>query len=231
MPTAPPDSTQAQPDRAPARPALTPQLLDTGVVAILRARSARHVPAAVDALVGSGVTCLEVTLTIPGAMDAIRALTARLPAYVSVGAGTVTSVHEAAEAVAAGARFVVSPVVRADVIACAAAAGIPCYAGAWTPTEVLTAWQAGASAVKVFPAASGGPRHLRSLREPLPGIPLVPTGGIGVDDVHGYIAAGAAAVGMGGPLLGNALDDGDMDGLRARASSVLARVAAARDAR
>lgn len=218
-------------DRAASRLAPTRQLVETGVVAILRARSGDHVQRAADALVDAGITCLEVTLTIPGALTEIAALSERLPAEVVVGAGSVTSGREAVAATDAGAAFLVSPAVCADVLSFADAAGVPCYPGAWTPTEVLTAWQSGATAVKIFPAASGGPKHLRSLHEPLPGIPLVPTGGITAEDAPGYLAAGALAVGMGSPLLGDALDGGDLTALRDRARRLLDAIAASKQAR
>ena len=209
----------------------TPQLTDSGVVAILRARSAEHIPRAAEALVDAGITCLEVTLTIPGALAAITALSRQLPARVAVGAGSVTTAGDAAAAVDAGAAFLVSPAVCGDVLSYATAAGIPCYPGALTPTEVLTAWRSGATAVKVFPASVGGPAYLKSLRDPLPDIPLVPTGGITVQDAPAYLAAGAVAVGLGTPLLGGALDDGDVTALGGRARRLLAAVAASRQGR
>ncbi len=213
---------------ATARAALTPQLMETGVVAILRASSVKYFQPAAEALVRAGLTCLEVTLTTPGALDALSTMADGLPPEAAVGAGTVTSAAQASAAVAAGAQFLVSPAVCADVIAFAAEAGLPCYPGAWTPTEVLAAWRAGATAVKLFPAASGGPEHLRRLRDPLPDIPLVPTGGIAIEHVRGYLAVGAIAVGLGSPLLGDALAGGDLAALAGRASRVLGEISAAR---
>lgn len=212
------------------RPPITPQLLDTGVVAILRARSAGHVEPAADTLAGAGIRCLELTLTVPGALQTLTRLARRLPADVVLGAGTVTTADQARQATDAGATFLVSPATCPDVLDFAVTRGIPCYPGAWTPTEVLSAWRQGATAVKLFPAASGGPGHLRRLREPLPDVPLVPTGGIGIDQAGDYLAAGAVAVGVGGPLLGDALDGGDLTALHARATDLLGAVAAARSA-
>lgn len=210
------------------RPAPTPQLLDTGVVAILRARTAAHVDAVTDTLLDAGITCVELTLTVPGAVAILARLAERLPAAAALGAGTVTDLAEARQAIDAGARFLVSPAVCTEVVDYGVARGLPCYPGAWTPTEALTAWRHGASAVKLFPAASGGPAHLRRLRDPLPHIPFVPTGGIDIDHVRDYLAAGAVAVGLGGPLLGDALTTGDTTALRVRARRLLDEVAAAR---
>lgn len=210
------------------RPPGVEQLAATRVLAVLRAGTSQHVEAAADALVDAGIECVELTLTVPGALGVLARLAEQLPERVAVGAGTVTTAEQARQAVAAGARFLVSPAVCADVIAVAVEQDVACYPGAWTPTEVLTAWRAGASAVKLFPAASGGPAHLRRLREPLPDVPLVPTGGIDLDQAPDYLAAGALAVGVGGPLLRDALDGGDLRALRDRARRLLDAVGSAR---
>lgn len=211
-----------------SRPAPSPQLRDTAVMAILRSAHATHVEAVARTLADAGITCLELTLTIPGALELLAPLRAALPAAMDLGVGTVTTAQQASAAVQAGARFLVCPAVSLDVLEVATASGVPCYPGAWTPTEVLTAWRAGAAAVKLFPAASGGPAHLRRLRDPLPDIPLLPTGGVGVDQVEAYLAAGAFAVGLGSPLIGDALAGGDLAALAARARQVLSTVTAHR---
>jgi 2-dehydro-3-deoxyphosphogluconate aldolase/(4S)-4-hydroxy-2-oxoglutarate aldolase len=184
-----------------ARPPITPQLLKTRLMAILRSADARHLPAVGRALADAGVTCLEITLTTAGALDALTRLRDELPASVAIGAGTVTTTREAHDAIAAGAEFLVAPVVGEDVIRAAAARDIPCYPGAWTPTEALAAWQAGAAAVKIFPAGTGGPEHLKQLRAPLPAIPLMAVGGVHLGSARYYLDAGACAVGIGSPLL------------------------------
>lgn len=212
------------------RPSITPQMAATGVVAILRAPTSERFPAVADTLAEAGVTCLEVTLTTPGALDSVRALRRRLPPTVSVGAGTVTMADEAEAALDAGAEFLVSPGVSIDVLERGLARGVAAYPGAWSATEVLTAWNAGAAAVKLFPAATGGPSYLRHLRGPLPAIPLVPTGGVALDDIDGYVRAGAPAVGLGGPLLGDAATGGDLTALADRGRRALAAVAQARGA-
>jgi 2-dehydro-3-deoxyphosphogluconate aldolase/(4S)-4-hydroxy-2-oxoglutarate aldolase len=198
-------------------------------MAILRSADASALPAVARALADGGVTCLEVTLTTPGALDALACIRDDLGSGVAVGAGTVMTAGQVRDALAAGAGFLVSPVVDADLIRNAAKSGIPCYPGAWTPTEVAAAWQAGAAAVKLFPACTGGPAHLRQLRAPLPEIPLVAVGGVGIAQARDYIDAGACAVGIGSPLLRGAdrdPDAGALDSLTGRARTLLAAVGA-----
>ncbi|MGY1496994.1 bifunctional 4-hydroxy-2-oxoglutarate aldolase/2-dehydro-3-deoxy-phosphogluconate aldolase [Streptomyces sp. QTS52] len=206
------------------RPALTPQLGRTRVMAILRSADASGLPAVARALAAGGVTCLEVTLTTAGALDALTRIRAELGPGVAIGAGTVITGAQARDALAAGAEFLVAPVVDTAVVRHAADRGIPCYPGAWTPTEVSQAWQAGAAAVKLFPASTGGIGHLRQLRAPLPDIPLVAVGGVGIDEARDYLDAGACAVGIGSPLLRGADRDpapGPLDALTARARALL----------
>ncbi|WP_406223964.1 bifunctional 4-hydroxy-2-oxoglutarate aldolase/2-dehydro-3-deoxy-phosphogluconate aldolase [Streptomyces canus] len=212
-----------------ARPALTPQLGRTRVMAILRSAEASGLPAVARALAVGGVTCLEVTLTTTGALDALTRIRAELGPDVAIGAGTVIAGGQALDALAAGAEFLVAPVVDTAVIRHAADRGIPCYPGAWTPTEVSQAWQAGAAAVKLFPASTGGPAHLRQLRAPLPDIPLLAVGGVGIDEAREYLGAGACAVGIGSPLLRGADQDPApeaLDALTRRARTLLDAVGA-----
>jgi len=216
---------------APARPPITPQLADTGIVAILRADREEHLLAVTRTLAGAGIRCLELTMTTPGAVEALRRLRPQLDGEIALGMGSVTSAEQAAAVLDAGGDFLVSPGVCPAVARAAVAAGVSCYPGAFTPTEILNAWELGASAVKLFPAATGGPRHLRDLRGPLPQIPLIPTGGIAIEQIDDYLAAGAAAVGLGGPLIGDALDGGSLDALRDRARAALAAVRGARAGR
>lgn len=208
----------------------TPQLVDTGIVAILRAHDARHVERTAEVLLEEGIRCLEVTMTVPGALGIVAALAARLPAGAALGAGTVTTAAQARESVDSGATFLVCPAVCHEVLEVALDAGVACYPGGFTPTEILDAWRSGATAVKLFPAATGGPAHLKRVREPLPDIPIVPTGGVTVDAVPEYLRCGALAVGMGSPLLGDALDGGDVAALRERAARVHDAVASGRSA-
>ncbi|MCO5970540.1 bifunctional 4-hydroxy-2-oxoglutarate aldolase/2-dehydro-3-deoxy-phosphogluconate aldolase [Actinoallomurus soli] len=205
-----------------------PVLLAGGVVAVVRGTSGDRTDAVLDTLTTAGVRCLEVTLNTPGAIDSLRAARRRLPGDVELGAGTVLTAEQVDAAADAGASFVVAPDTRPQVAERAAARGIAYYPGALTPTEIGAAWELGASAVKVFPAGTFGPGYLRDLRGPFRDIPLLPTGGIGVDVAGDYIRAGAIAVGVGGPLLGDALDGGPLDALADRARRLVAAVAGAR---
>ena len=205
-------------------------LQETGLVAILRGRDGKRLAAACDALLEAGVRCLEITTNTPGALSVVRRLADEGRTDVEIGVGTVRHVDDVAAAADAGATFVVAPNTDAAVGARAAESGLGWYPGAFTPTEIAAAWDLGATAVKVFPAGSaGGPRYLREVRAPLDDILLVPTGGVSVDDVPGYLQAGAVAVGMGGPLVGRALeDDEDLARLGDRARTALAAVARGR---
>jgi len=203
------------------RPAITAQLRDTGVAAILRADGPDHLEAVAHELAAAGITCLELTLTTPRALDALARLRHGLDAGVALGMGSVLSAADAEAALHAGADFLVSPGVCEEVARVAGERGAVCYPGAFTPTEVVAAWGLGAPAVKLFPAATGGPRHLRDIRGPLPDIPLVPTGGVALDEIADYVAAGAVAVGLGGPLIGDALGGGSTAALRERARAAL----------
>ncbi|HYH32294.1 MAG TPA: bifunctional 4-hydroxy-2-oxoglutarate aldolase/2-dehydro-3-deoxy-phosphogluconate aldolase [Pseudonocardia sp.] len=199
------------------------QLAATRVVAILRAENADRAEAVVDVLVEAGVRSLELTLTTKGALDVVERLAARVPSDVEVGVGTVLTAQEVDRSVDAGATFVVSPSVDTEVIAAALHRGVASYPGAFTPTEISAAWKAGASAVKLFPAGSLGPGYLKAVRGPLPDIPVVPTGGIDTAAVGDWLTAGALAVGMGGPLIGDALSaDGDLNALAERATAAIA---------
>ena len=213
------------------RAAITPQLADGGIVAILRAGGEDHVDAVAQTLAEAGIRCLELTMTTPGAVTALRKLRRRLGGEVAIGMGSVTTALQAAQALDAGADFLVSPAVCPEVVAAALGAGVGAYPGALTPTEVLTAWNLGAAAVKLFPASTGGPRHLKDLRGPLPDIPLIPTGGVAIDQIGAYLRAGAVAVGLGGPLLGDALEGGPLDALTDRAAAALDAVREGRGAR
>jgi 2-dehydro-3-deoxyphosphogluconate aldolase/(4S)-4-hydroxy-2-oxoglutarate aldolase len=196
------------------------------VVVILRARRGEHLDAVLDVLVESGVRSLEITLNTPGALAALRRAGTRYGPEVTLGAGTVRTVAELEDAVAAGARFLVSPHTDPALAARAGEVGVPYLPGALTPTEIVAAWTAGAAAVKLFPARLGGPRYLRDLREPLGDIPIVPTGGVSADNVADWFAAGAVAVGVGGTLIGDALDGGSPGALSSRATALLKAVPA-----
>lgn len=191
------------------------------VVAILRSDTCVHFRATVATLAESGVHLIECALTTPGALDAIRDLSTDLPAGVQLGAGTVTSPELVSRAVDAGATFLVTPTFSAAVLRAATDLGVPVLAGALTPTEVLAAWDAGATAVKIFPASAVGADYCRALAEPLPSVPLVPTGGVGFDNAADFLAAGAVALGVGGSLIGDAVRGGSTADLAHRCARLL----------
>jgi 2-dehydro-3-deoxyphosphogluconate aldolase/(4S)-4-hydroxy-2-oxoglutarate aldolase len=205
------------PSAGPDRPAPGQQLIESRIVAIFRAAGPDRIEAAAEVLVERGVRCLEISLTTPGAVGAIAALRRQLGADASVGAGTVIGRDALAAVLDAGAEFVVTPVVEPELIGACAAGGIACYPGAFSATEVLGAWEAGAAAVKLFPAGLLGPGYIKAIRDPLPSIPLVPTGGIALDAIPAYLDAGSLAVGLGSPLFGDALAAGELEGLARRA--------------
>jgi 2-dehydro-3-deoxyphosphogluconate aldolase/(4S)-4-hydroxy-2-oxoglutarate aldolase len=194
------------------------------VVAILRAADAGRFLEVGRVLYEGGVRAVEVTLTSRGALEAFGRLSGELPGAAVLGVGTVRSVGDAELAVEAGATYLVAPDFRPEVVAWAVGNGVPVVPGALTPTEVAAAWAAGATAVKVFPvSAVGGPAYVKAVRAPLPEVPLVPTGGVGIDDIGAYLAAGAVAVGIGSPLLGDAGEPGgDLRGLAERARRAVA---------
>ncbi|MBA3416007.1 MAG: bifunctional 4-hydroxy-2-oxoglutarate aldolase/2-dehydro-3-deoxy-phosphogluconate aldolase [Chloroflexia bacterium] len=172
-----------------------------GVVAIVRLDDLSAAVGLAEALGRGGVRVVEFTFTNPGAGRAIEAVGAALGEAVVVGAGSVLDAETARTAILAGARFIVTPVVSLPVIACCNRYGVPTVIGAFTPTEILAAWEAGATFVKVFPASAGGPRYLKDVRGPLPQVKLIPTGGVGADNAAEFIRAGASAVAVGGNLV------------------------------
>jgi 2-dehydro-3-deoxyphosphogluconate aldolase/(4S)-4-hydroxy-2-oxoglutarate aldolase len=194
------------------------------VVAILRAADAGRFLEVGRVLYEGGVRAVEVTLTSEGALEAFARLREELPGDALLGVGTVRSLGDAERAAGAGATYLIAPDFRADVVAWAVERELPVVPGALTPTEVAAAWAAGATAVKVFPvSAVGGPAYVKAVRAPLPEVPLMPTGGVGIDDIGAYLAAGAAAVGVGAPLLGDAGGPGgDLAALAARARRAVA---------
>jgi 2-dehydro-3-deoxyphosphogluconate aldolase/(4S)-4-hydroxy-2-oxoglutarate aldolase len=211
------------------RPRLPAELTDTGVVAIIRAASTHSVEAAVGTLIDAGVTCVELTLTMPGAVKCIEKLATSFGA-ACIGAGTVLTTAQASRCIDAGAAFLVAPSVVPDVVALANAQGVPCLPGALTPSEIVAAWSSGAAAVKLFPASLGGVQYLRDVRAPLPDVPLIPTGGVGIADVAEYLRAGAVAVGLGSPLFRDALDGGDLGALAHRTRELMDAVREGRSA-
>ncbi|SOD60526.1 2-keto-3-deoxy-phosphogluconate aldolase [Streptomyces zhaozhouensis] len=176
---------------------------------------------AVRTLVSQGVSLVEISLSGRDALDVIAAARAELGPEAPLGAGTVLTAEDATAAHAAGADFLVTPGLGAGLDE-AHRLGLPTLAGALTPSEIIAARSAGATAIKIFPAdAMGGPRYLRALRGPFPGVPLVPVGGVDAEAARAYLEAGAVAVGVGSPLLGDAADGGALDTLAERAGTYL----------
>lgn len=207
--------------RSGARPALPEAIVEGRVIAIARRLSPATLPAIAEALAANGIRALEVTLNSPGAIESLRQLsTGPLADRLLVGAGTVLSVDEAAAALEAGARFLVTPHLDIDLVGWAAARGVPILPGTFTPTEMLTAWRAGAAAVKLFPASVAGAAFVREVRGPFPEIPIVPTGGVTVENAAEFLRAGAVAVGLGSWLTGA----GDPAEVGRRAAAVVAAI-------
>ncbi len=172
------------------------------IIPVLRARNQEDAIAIAHAVKQGGVPLLEITMTVPGAVEVIRQLTASFGDQVLVGAGTVLDPETARACILAGAQFIVSPALKISTIEICHRYAIPVFPGALTPTEVLTAWEAGADAVKVFPCGSlGGAKYLKSLKAPLPQVELIPTGGVSLSTAADFLAAGAFALGVGADLI------------------------------
>ncbi len=176
-------------------------IVNCGVVAVIRVASAQEAVAVSGAIAKGGVKPIEITMTVPGAIDAIKELKSAMEDKVLLGAGTVLDPETARAVILAGAEFVVCPTLNLEVIEICRRYSKIVIPGAFTPTEILTAWEAGADIVKVFPATVGGPRYLRDIRGPLPQIRLVPTGGVNVENTPDFIRAGAVAVAAGTSLV------------------------------
>ena len=194
------------------------------VLAIIRADGPDRALECIRTLVAAGITALEVSLTTPGAVEAIAKARSEFDPTVLLGAGTVITAAQADEVAAAGAGFVVTPAITRGAHR-SVELGLPLLCGALTPTEVIGALDLGALAVKIFPAKLHGPGYLRELRAPLPNAPLIAVGGVDVVSAPEYLQAGALAVGLGSPLLGDAGSGGSQSALAARAADFLTAVA------
>jgi 2-dehydro-3-deoxyphosphogluconate aldolase/(4S)-4-hydroxy-2-oxoglutarate aldolase len=191
----------------------------------MRAKSSDQLLRAADAIREGGVCAIEVTMTTPGALAVIEQAAARRDPGVLFGAGTVLDPESARAAILAGAEFVVAPNLNPDVIEFCRRYSVPVFPGAYTPTEIVAAWQAGADMVKVFPASVGGPAFIKALKAPLPQIKLVPVGGVEIENTAEFIRAGASAVGVGGSLIDQKLLDAqDFTTLTDRARRLIAEV-------
>lgn len=203
------------------------RLIAQRVVPVLRMASAEKAERAVDCLLSAGFSTVEITLTIPGAVELIERIARRAESLLLVGAGTVRDLDAARRCLDAGARFLVSPCVVPGMAAAAHAAGCAALTGGFTPGEVLAAHRDGADIVKVFPAATGGPAHVRAIHTVFPEIALCPTGGVSLQNFEAYFAAGAALVGVGNDILDQAaLEAGDDERASAHAHRFLQHAAA-----
>lgn len=207
------------------------RIVEIGVIPVVRVESADLALRAVDAIKAGGIPVLEITMTVPGAIRIIEEVARQLGAEAVVGAGTVLNEVAARECIQAGAQFIVSPAFNLDTISCCHQCGIVVMPGALTPTEVVTAWSAGADCVKVFPAgALGGPSYIKALKAPLPHIPMVPTGGVSLKTAAEFILAGATALGVGTDLVDTkALREGGDRLITQRARQFIEVVREARD--
>jgi 2-dehydro-3-deoxyphosphogluconate aldolase/(4S)-4-hydroxy-2-oxoglutarate aldolase len=205
-------------------------LREGGIVPVIRADSADTALRIVDALVAGGIRTLEITMTVPDAIGAIKAVAGRFGSSVLLGAGTVTSRALAEGSLDSGAEFLVTPCVVPDVIAVAKERDVAVLPGAMTPTEVFTAWSSGGDIIKIFPASNvGGASYLKALKGPFPQIPLCPTGGVNLQTIGEFVKAGASAVGVGGELVSKAaIDAGDYGKITELAQQYVSALSAAR---
>ena len=205
------------------------RVLDGGIVAVIRARSGEQLVEVARALLSGGVDVMEVTFTVPGAVHVLERVADQLGDQILLGAGTVLDPETARAAILAGAEFIVSPNTNAEVIRLCRRYGKLAMPGAFTPTEVVTAFEAGADLVKIFPCDLGGPAYLKALHGPLPHIPLMPTGGITLDNAADYLQAGACALGVGGSLVeAKSVERGDFGRIEELARRFCAAVKQAR---
>jgi 2-dehydro-3-deoxyphosphogluconate aldolase / (4S)-4-hydroxy-2-oxoglutarate aldolase len=202
------------------RPPLSDRLSNSKVIAVLRASHVSALGPVCDVLVEEGILSLELTLTTPGLLDALGELADRYANAADVGVGTVLTESEAQRALDSGAQYLVTPTMNLPVIELAVGRQVAVFPGGLTPSELCAGWDAGATAVKIFPAQTVGAGYLKHLRGPFPDLEAIPSGGVDLDATRQWLAAGAAAVSIGGPLLGDALKGGDLSGLRERCRAV-----------
>src|ERR1035438_515422 len=208
------------------------KIREVGLVPIVRAPSAEDALLAAEAIVAGNIGILEITMTIPNAIQVIEKVANKFGDKLLLGAGTILDTETGRAALLAGAEFLVTPALNLQVIELARRYGKPIMPGALTPTEILTAWQAGADIVKVFPCGPvGGAKYINALKGPFPQIELIPTGGVNLETAPEFIKAGAAAVAVGGELVdANLLREGKLDVISANARKYVEVVRAARAA-
>jgi 2-dehydro-3-deoxyphosphogluconate aldolase/(4S)-4-hydroxy-2-oxoglutarate aldolase len=207
-----------------SRPPLSDRLNSSKVIAVLRASHISALVPVCDVLVEEGILSLELTLTTPGLLDALPEFVYRYTDAADVGVGTILSEPEAHRAIDSGAQYLVTPTMNLAVVRLAVERQVAVFPGGLTPTELAAGWNAGATAVKIFPAQTVGAAYLRHLRGPFPDLEGIPSGGVDLNATRAWLDAGAAAVSIGGPLLGDALKSGDLTALRDRCRAVRAVV-------
>lgn len=204
-------------------------ILGTGVVAVIRAQSSDQLVEVCEALLAGGVKAMEVTMTTPNALEVIHTVSHKMKGEALIGVGTVLDPETCRAAILAGAEFVVGPTLNVDVIRMCNRYNAVVIPGAYTPTEILAAWEAGADIVKVFPATSLGPAFFKDVLGPLPQVRMAPTGGVSLETVEGFIKAGACSVAVGGNLVSkNALANNDYAWITETAKQFVAKVKTAR---
>jgi len=208
------------------------KIREVGLIPIVRAPSPEDAMRAAEAIVAGGIGIAEITMTVPGALKVMEAVAERYGDQVLLGAGTILDTETCRAAILAGAEFIVTPALDVRVIEMARRYAKPVFPGALTPTEVLTAWQAGADIVKIFPCGPvGGAKYIKALKGPFPQIEMVPTGGVNLETAGDFIKAGAAAVAVGGELVDvKALREGKLDQITQTAKKFVEAVRAARAA-
>jgi 2-dehydro-3-deoxyphosphogluconate aldolase/(4S)-4-hydroxy-2-oxoglutarate aldolase len=195
------------------------RIKEIGIIPVVRASSPREARIAADAVCQGGIPIVEITMTVPGALDVIRELAKNSTSDVLVGAGTVLNAEAARRCLDAGAQFLASPGLNLQTIELAVREGKLIMAGALTPTEIITAWEAGSDFVKVFPCGQvGGAKYIKALKGPLPQVPLVPTGGVNLNTAAEFIEAGAVGLGIGGELV-------QADALKANKPEIIVEIA------
>ena len=200
-----------------SRPRLPERTVAARLIVVIRGERADQYAPVLETLAGAGIRSVELTLSTPGTLDELPALLESFGERLDIGVGTVTAPEDLRIAAERGAHYIVTPITRANLLEAAADAGIPIVPGGLTPSELHAGWAAGAAAVKVFPASVVGPGYVKDLRGPFPGIRVIPSGGVDLEAARAWLQAGAEAVSVGGPLLGDALRGGSLEELAERA--------------
>jgi 2-dehydro-3-deoxyphosphogluconate aldolase / (4S)-4-hydroxy-2-oxoglutarate aldolase len=200
-----------------------------GIIPVMRLSSTESLFPLIEALIAGGISCAELTMTIPNAIDVLAKATKQFKGRISLGMGTVAEAEDAEAAIAAGAEFLVSPFLAFDALKAAKAKGVPFIMGAFSPSEIRQAWKAGADYVKIFPLETLGPRYVKHVKGPLPEVKIIPTGGVTLENLALLMKFGVSAVGVGGEIVdGKAIKSGDWGGISAKARSFVDEIAKAR---